>query len=142
MDRLIGDGMSETEFEETREFLSKFVSLMMDGQSRQLGYALDSQYYEIDGFADYVRAELENLSLADVNRVIRENLRTDNMAFAFVTRDADDLKSRLISSAPSPVTYDAEKSAAVLEEDRSINAVELEISEDRVTIVPADAVFH
>ena len=142
MDRLIGDGMSETDFEETREFLSKFVSLMMDGQSRQLGYALDSQYYEIDGFADYVRAELENLSLADVNRVIRENLRTDNMAFAFVTRDADDLKARLISSAPSPVTYDAEKSAAVLAEDRSINTVELEISEDRVKIVPADAAFQ
>ena len=115
---------------------------MTDGQSRQLGYALDSQYYEIDGFTDYVRAELDELTLADVNRVIRENLRTDDMEFVFVTRDAEDLKSRLVSGAESLVSYDADKPVALLEEDREIASVNLGIAEDRVRVVPADAVFR
>src|SRR5690606_37937884 len=76
--KLIEGGMSETDFEETRSFLTKFVSLLTDGQSRQLGYAMDSRYYGIDAsFADYVREGLSRLTLEDVNRVIRENLRTD-----------------------------------------------------------------
>ena len=58
----------------------------MDGQSRQLGYAADSQYYQIDNFADYVRDGLAKLSLEDVNRVIRENLSTEDIQYVFVTR--------------------------------------------------------
>ncbi|MGI9261285.1 MAG: M16 family metallopeptidase, partial [Woeseiaceae bacterium] len=66
LDNLVRDGMSETDFEATKAFLSNFASLLTDGQSRQLGYALDSQYYEIDEFADYVREGLASLTLADV----------------------------------------------------------------------------
>ena len=90
MDKLITDGMSESDFEATRAYLSKFVSLLTDGQSRNLGYALDSQYYGIQAFPDYVREALSDLTLADVNRVIRDNLRTEDMQFVFVTRDAED----------------------------------------------------
>ena len=70
LENLISDGMTESDFEATRAFLSKFVSLLTDGQSRQLGYEMDSQYYQIDDFADYVREGLANLTLDDVNRVI------------------------------------------------------------------------
>ncbi len=43
LQKLIEEGISESDFETTRAFLSKYVSLLMDGQSRQLGYALDSR---------------------------------------------------------------------------------------------------
>ena len=52
LENLIDTGMSESDFEATRSFLSKFVSLLTDGQSRQLGYAIDSKYYQIDDFAN------------------------------------------------------------------------------------------
>lgn len=139
IDKFVENGMTESDFEATRAFLTKFVSLLTDGQSRQLGYALDSQYYGIDNFADYVRSGLAELTLDDVNRVIRENLDMSNMQYVFVTRDGDDLRERLLSDQPSPMTYDAELPPAVLEEDKLIDA--LPIGFDSVEVIPADDVF-
>ncbi|MGI9238272.1 MAG: M16 family metallopeptidase [Woeseiaceae bacterium] len=141
LQRLIDDGMSESDFETTRAFLSKFVSLLTDGQSRQLGYALDSQYYQTDNFASYVRDGLEKLTLADVNRVIRENLSVENIQYVFVTADAEDLRGRLVSDQPSPITYDAEKPQALLDEDAMISKISLDIDADKVTIVRGEDVF-
>src|SRR5690606_7477655 len=94
--KLIDEGMSESNFEATRSFLSKFVSLLTDGQSRQLGYEIDSRYYETGRFSEYVREGLAGLTLEDVNRVIRENLDTANMQYVFVAKDANDLRQRLV----------------------------------------------
>jgi len=142
LENLVRDGMTETDFEATKAFLSNFASLLTDGQSRQLGYALDSQYYEIDEFAEYVRDGLASLTLADVNRVIRENLDTENMHYAFVTKDAADLKRRLVDDERSPMTYESEKSAALLETDKLIDSLSLDIEEERVKILSAENVFN
>ena len=133
---------TETDFEATRAFLSNFASLMTDGQSRQLGYALDSQYYEIDEFATYVREGLGTLTLADVNRVIRENLAAENMRYVFVTNDASDLKRRLVDDLPSPMDYESEKTRELLEEDKLIESLSMDIDDELVTIVPAENVFN
>ena len=142
IDKLIADGMTESDFEATRAFLSKYVSLLTDGQSRQLGYALDSQYYGIGNFSDYVREELGKLSLDDVNRVIRENLSTDNVQYAFITRDAEDLRNRLVDDRASPMTYNAEMAPEVLEEDSVISVRPLDFDDEDVRIVPAEDVFQ
>ncbi|MGI9203600.1 MAG: M16 family metallopeptidase [Woeseiaceae bacterium] len=142
IDRLLRDGITETEFEATREFLSKYASLMADGQSRNLGYALDSQYYEIDEFAAYVREGLGELTLAEVNRVIRENLKTENMRYVFITNDAADLQDRLVGDGDSPMTYESEKPAALLREDENIESLTLDFDADNVRVVSADSVFE
>jgi zinc protease len=142
LQKMIDEGMSESDFEATKTFLSKFVSLVTDGQSRQLGYEMDSQYYEIDEFARYVREGLEDMTLADVNRVIRENLHTDNMQYVFVTKDADDLRQRLTGNQSSPMVYDSEKSAELLEEDKLIETISLGFDEEDVTVIPAEEVFN
>ncbi|MGH8193555.1 MAG: M16 family metallopeptidase [Woeseiaceae bacterium] len=142
LQKLIDEGMSETDFEATRSFLSKFVSLLTDGQSRQLGYALDSEYYEIDKFSDYVREGLSRVTLEDVNRVIRENLRAEDMQYVFVTRDAADLRQRLIEDARSPISYDSERPDDLLREDAEIASLPLNFGEDAVRIVPANEVFR
>ena len=142
LQKLIDEGISESDFETTRAFLSKYVSLLMDGQSRQLGYALDGQYNETGNFADYVRDGLSKLTLADVNRVIRENLQTDDLQFVFVTKDAADLRQRLISDQASPMTYDADKAQELLHEDAVISALPLGFADDKVTIMAAEEVFQ
>lgn len=142
LNRLIDGGMSETDFEATRRYLEKFVSLLTDGQSRQLGYALDGQYYGIGDFSDYVRDRLGKLTLDDVNRAIRENLSTDSMQYVFVTRDAEDLRERLVSGRPSPMTYDAELPQAILDEDKIIAELPLKIAGDKVRTVKASDVFN
>jgi len=114
----------------------------MDGQSRQLGYAVDSQFYQTDDFADYVREGLNNLTLDDVNRVIRENLSTENIQYVFVTKDAEDLRERLTTEQASPMTYDAVKPQELLDEDAVVAESTLGFAPDKVTIVGAESVFN
>ena len=142
LDKLVENGMSESDFETTRAYLSKFVSLLMDGQSRQLGYAVDSQYYRIDNFAEYVRGGLNKLTLDDVNRVIKENLGTDNVQYVFVSKDTKDLRDRLVSNRASPISYDADKPQKLLDEDKLISTIPLGLSKDKVRIISSDDVFN
>ena len=142
LQKLIDSGISESDFETTRAYLANFVSLLMDGQSRQLGYAIDSQYYQTGNFADYVREELGKLTLDDVNRVIRENLGTDNIQYTFVTADADDLRRRLVSDQASPMVYEADKPQSILDEDAVISIMPLGFTAERVSIIPAEEVFN
>lgn len=140
--RLIETDLTEEEFETSKSYLSKYVSLLTDGQSRQLGYAIDGRYYDTGEFAAYVRGALGRLTRQDVNRVIREHLKTDNIQYVFVTKDAEDLKARLVENRPSPMTYDADQPEALLEEDRRIEALPILFDPENVTIVPSDEVFR
>lgn len=142
MDKLVREGMSEGDFEATRNFLDKYVSLLTKTQSRQLGYALDSRYYGIGGFTDYVREGLAALTLGDVNRVLRETLDTKNAKFVFVSADAAGLASAIAADAPSPVGYNSTKPDELLAEDRIIEASPLRMGRDDVRIVDASDVFE
>jgi zinc protease len=142
LDKLIDNGMSAEDFEATRDFLTKFVAQWVAAQPAILGYAIDSRFYGIPEFAEYVRSGLEKLSLEDVNRVIREQLTTENVKFVFITPDAADLKSRLVSDQASPMTYNSAKPEAVLEEDKVIQELPLGFTQDSVKVVPAESIFR
>ncbi|MEO7509449.1 MAG: pitrilysin family protein, partial [Pyrinomonadaceae bacterium] len=87
-DRLIKDGLSNEAFESTREFLSKYVNVLTATQDAQLGYALDSRYYQTPEYTKYMREQLAKLTLADVNRVVRKYLKSEAMRIVLVTKDA------------------------------------------------------
>src|SRR5881409_931164 len=78
-DRLMRDGMSKEVFESTREFLSKYANVLIATQDAQLGYALDSRYYHLADFPTYMREQLAKLTLDDVNRAIKQYLKSDSM---------------------------------------------------------------
>jgi zinc protease len=141
LDKLINTGMSKKDFEATRKYLSKFVNLLTSEQGRQLGYALDSRYYGIGEFTSYIKSALDKLTLEQVNKVLREQLQSRNVKFVFVTKNAADLKSRLVSNQESPITYDAPKPEKILKEDETIQEYILPFEADRVRIVPLEDVF-
>ena len=141
LDNLIKNGLSEKDFEATKNFLLKYVNILVANQNRQLGYALDSKYYGIGEFTEMIKQNLKNLTLADVNRVIRKYLQDENIKFAFITKDAQDLKNRLVNNTTSPIQYDAEKPADILEEDKIIQDYKLPFSSDKVKIVKLQDVF-
>lgn len=141
LNKLITEGMTEEDFEATRNFLLKFVNILTKTQDRQLGYSLDSRYYGIDEFTKFIDAELKKLTVKDVNRVIKKHLQDKNIKFAFITKDAEDLKNRLINNTTSPMTYQAEKSAELLEEDKIIQDYQLDFKADKVKIRLVEEVF-
>src|SRR6202451_4251592 len=99
LNRLVKDGITQDDFERTRTFLSKYVNVLTKTKSAELGYAIDSAYYGIPNYSEYVKASLAKLTLADVNRAIRKHLRADRLQIVGVTKDAEKLKAELTGDA-------------------------------------------
>jgi zinc protease len=141
LDRLVKNGLTQEQFELTRTYLSKNVVVMTARQDQQIGYALDSRWYGIPDFTDYMRQQLRALTLDQVNAAIRKHLSSDTLTVVCITQDADALRDALVSDAFSPIKYDGEKPQALRDEDKVIGALKLGIAADRVTITPVNDVF-
>jgi zinc protease len=140
--KLVEQGMSRDAFEATRAFLTKNVPSLMQTQGAQLGYALDSRFYGIPGFAEYARAGLGRLTVEDVNRAIKKYLQADNVKIVVVTKDAEAFRSAALSGKPSPISYTAAMPQDVLEEDKVIVKYKLAIDPKEVEVVEVDQVFE
>jgi zinc protease len=140
--RLVEEGLTEEEFEATRAFLVKNVALMTARQDQQVGYALDSRWFGIPEFGAYVREGLARLTRDEVNAAVKRHLFWRDLWFVFVTKDAKALQEALVSDAPSSIAYDAEKPAALLDEDRRIGATKLGIAPEAVRITKVSDVFE
>jgi zinc protease len=141
LDKLVSQGMTAENFEKIREYLMKNVFVMTATQNQQLGYALDSRWYQINEFTSYMREKLQALTLNDVNQAIKKHLNSKNMSVVMITKDAEGLRDKLLSDAFSPIKYDANKPAELLQEDQVIGARKLNIRPDKVRITPVEDVF-
>ncbi|MBD8528515.1 insulinase family protein [Massilia sp. CFBP 13647] len=139
--KMVDGGLSQADFETTRDYLMKNVFVMTATQDQRLGYALDAQWYGTNEFTRMMRDGLAKLTVADVNAAIRKHLSARNLSVVFITKDAAGLKNALVSDAFSPITYDAAKPQAVLDEDKVIGAMKLGIKPESVTITPAAQAF-
>jgi zinc protease len=139
--RLIERGLTEQQFESTRNYLMKNVYLMTATQEQRLGYALDSQWYGIGEFTETMRTRLAALTLAEVNRAIREHLSARNLQVVFIAKDAEGLKRDLVADTMAAMKYESPKPQALLDEDRVIAGMKLGIAPDAVRIVPVEEVL-
>ena len=134
--------MTEKDFNATRNFLSNYVPQLVASQDRQLGYALDSEYYNTESFVEYVRKQLANLTVEDVNRVISDTLQTDNMHYVFITGDGKDMAQRLASEQVSSLKYNTDKPASLINEDKQIEKYKLAIPSGNITVEDVKTVFE
>jgi zinc protease len=141
LDKLVRDGMSEADFQATRNYLMKSVFLLTATQDQQLGYALDSDWYDLGEFTSFMRERLARLTRDDVNRAVRKHLSATDLAVVIIAKDAEELRQALVADAFSPITYDGEKPADLVAEDKLIGARKLGIRPEAVRITPVDEVF-
>jgi zinc protease len=141
LERLVRDGLSEKDFEATRAFLRKFVSLLVKTDDRRLGYALDSRFYGIGDFAKTVKDKLAALTLDEVNRVLRAHLRADRLQIVVVTEDAAGFADALLSGAPGEIAYESPPPQAILDEDEEIKRHRIALRASDVKVVPVEEVF-
>jgi zinc protease len=139
--RLVEEGLTQEEFEATREYLAKNVFVMTAKQDQRVGYALDSRWYGIPEFTRYMRDELAKLTCEQVNAAVKRHLSATDLSFVVVAKDAKALADALVSDGPSTVAYESEKPAPLLEEDRRIGALKLGIRPDAVRITKIEDVF-
>jgi zinc protease len=85
---------------------------------------------------------MDELTLEDVNAAMKRHWNYDNLKIAIVTGKAAEMRSLLARGAPTPITYPTPKPAAILEEDRIIEAWPLKLGEERMTTVPVAEAFE
>ncbi len=140
---LVDDGLTQSEFDLTRNFLYNYVLHYAPTTMDRLGYALDDKFYNIPGsHLELYRKMLEKMTLSDVNAAIKKHWQYKNMQIVIVTKDAEALKQALVTNAPSPYTYPTPKPESVLEEDKQISTFKLDIIPENVTIVPMTDLFE
>jgi zinc protease len=141
-DKLVREGIPQKDFEAIRDFLVKYSNVLTATQGARLGYALDSRYYGTPEYTSFMRERLSRLTLADVNRAIKQYLATDRMRIVIITKDAGALRDAIIKGTPSPIKYNSPKPDDILAEDKLIEKYPIGVRPEQVVIVPVDKVFQ
>lgn len=140
--KLVENGITERDFTLTRGFLKKYVLHYAPTTMERLGYALDDQFYGINGsHLTMFRTMMDNVTLADVNKAIKKYWHYSALRIAIITKDAQSLKDALVSDAPSPITYKSPKPESLLNEDKEISTFPLKIKSESVKIIPIADLF-
>ena len=141
LNKLVNEGLSQADFEATRQYLMKNSYVMTATQDQRLGYALDSWWYGTPEYTSYVRSLYSKLTRDDVNKALKTYLSPANLNVVIVTKDAQGLRDALVSDAVSTIKYESPKPDEIMAEDKVIGAMKLSIKPENVKIVPVDEVF-
>lgn len=142
VDKFIRTGLTEAEFEQARNYVSKNVNLLTKTKRAELGYAIDSAYYGIAPYGRYVTEGLAKLTAAEVNRAIRKHLQLENLHVVAISDKAEELKKKLLTNEPSPMKYNSAKTAEIMEEDKVVEKRVLPFQAAKTRVTPVGQVFE
>lgn len=137
--KLVENGMTQEEFDATRQFVRSYVKLYVSDPVQQLGYKMDSRFYNRQDWISEVDNLLEKTTLEDVNNALKKYLQTENMAIAIITspEEAKLIAENLRSKKPSPMSYSNQLRESltqpVFNEDKTVENFPLNVT--KVTIV-------
>jgi zinc protease len=140
VDRLIENGMTQEEFELTRDFVTNYSKLWARTLANRLGFLMDSEFYGMPYYIDEIDERLAAMTVDDVNAAIRKHLQTENFHAVLVTRNAADVEAWLEADEPSPMQYNTVPKPEVVEADTVIEVVE--VAPDGISIVPIEQMFQ
>ncbi|PRP95401.1 Peptidase M16 inactive domain protein [Enhygromyxa salina] len=143
LEALVEDGLSQEQFELTRDFLRKYILHFADTTSQRLGYAIDDRFYGIEGEGHLQRfAEaLDTMTLEQVNAAIKKHIDPTKLKIVIVTGEAQELRDAIVADQAATIDYPSPKPPEVLAEDKDIGAHKLGIPGENVKIVPVDEMF-
>jgi zinc protease len=141
-DKLVKHGLDQKTFEETRNFLTKYVNILTQTKDAELGYALDSKYYGIPNYTDYMKTQLAKLTLTDVNNAIKKHFASNKMRVVMITKDAEDLRDEIVNNKPGTISYASPKPAEITNEDKIISMFRIPVTARDVSITPVGRVFE
>jgi zinc protease len=143
LDTLVRDGLTQEEFEATRNFLLNYSKLWVQTQSRRLGYEMDGSFYGRDDLVAELEKRLPTLTLEQVNAAIKKHLQPKNVAVAVVTDDGAKFRDTILSGEATPLVYDTQGTPPeILTEDKEIAVWPLNVNKDKLRIVPAGEMFE
>lgn len=146
IDLLRENGMSQGDFDLTKQFLRSYIKLYTQTPDKELGFLMDSKFYGREDYIKEIDQLLKEVTLKEVNLAIREHFQTENMYVTIVTdeSEAQPLAESIRNNTPSPMSYSNLVKEGlpkeVVDEDAEIGKYGLNIGS--VTIVPDAATFQ
>jgi zinc protease len=138
--RLREEGMTQDDFNITRDFVLNYSKLWAQSLDERLGFTMDSKFYGMPYYIDEIQTRLKKLTVADVNAAIKKYLSTDNYEAVMVTANASALKDTLQKDEPSPKTYNSQVDAKITAGDKTI--VPLKVAPTKIDILPVAEAFQ
>jgi len=138
--RTVEQGLTEQQFELTRDYLINYSKLWAQSLSERLGIHMDSRFYGMPYWIDEIERQLSGMKVEQVNAALKKYVHPRDWQAVMVTDDASAMAATLFEDGPSPMTYNSEVDPSVLEEDKAI--VDLEVDPTAVEIVPVTKMFQ
>lgn len=144
--KLFKNGLTNEEFELTREFLISYMKLYIQTPERQLGFLMDSRFYGRKDYINEMDGLLSAVTLEQVNFALKNYLNPKAMYVCIVTDDseAEALKEALLNNDNNQMSYSNDLreslSPEILAEDEEIDRRNLRI--EKVTIISSDDLFR
>jgi len=145
IDMLIKNGLTQEDFELTRQFLRSYIKLYVQTIEKELGFLMDSKFYGRTNYISELDELLANLSVEDVNKAVRKHFQVDNMFICIVTDDSETgpLAENLSKNKLSPMSYSnlvrEGLPVEILAEDEEVSKYKLNVTS--VKIIDSDLTF-
>ncbi len=142
---LVENGLAEDQIERTQGFLHDFSLNYGSTGSRRLAFAIDDEFYGLEGDDAYlaaIRPELAKLDKAGVDNAIRSHLGAQGMYMVFITADAEAFRDLLLSGETTPITYAGNQPPEILAEDEEISTFPIPVRPEDITIMDISEVFE
>jgi zinc protease len=104
---------------------------------------MDSEFYGIPYYVDYLAKQLSTLTVDDVNAAIKKHLQAKSYYLSIAAKDAGPLSEELLSNVPSPIQYNNPNvPAEILAQDKVIEVLPININKEKFRIVPSGDLFE
>lgn len=146
LQHLVDKGLTEEDFNRTRNFLIGYMKLYIQSQTSRLGFLMDSRFYGRQDYINDMIGLLKKLTLDDVNAAIRKHFQTQNIYVAVITDDseAEKLAESIRKNGSAPIVYTPLVSKGlpkeVVEEDKEIDAYRLNVRQ--VEVIDSKTLFR
>lgn len=142
--KLTEKGITQTDFEQTKKFVTYYTKLWASTISRRLGYQMDSEFYGSDYYIDRIERELKDMTVDDVNAAIKKYLHPSDIKIVVVVDEGkgQDFLKAMTANMPSPIKYESPVSQTILDEDKDIAVFPLSINKDKSKVVNAKELFE
>jgi zinc protease len=138
---LVTEGLSQEQFESTREYLLMRMKTWAQDPGRRLGFAVEAEAMDLPNQLEDLPASIEALDLSQVNGALQTWIHPEDLRLVAVTGDGQALVDSLTEGSATPIVYrGVEPEPEQAKMDQEIAAKQLAL--DSWDIVPAEGIFR
>lgn len=138
---LIGRGLTQREFETTRDHLRNVSLLWKQTLSRRLAIAMEDSHLGRGDMIEELTSALDKMTLASVNDALARRLSGADLKAVLVCANADSIRDLVRTGAVTPIVYSGgDAPESVKQKDAGIASMPL--SETRIDVIQAREIFR